>query len=137
MNPPRLTWNGEQIQITLIARAWEGIARATVYLHTELQKALSVPNTGVSVRGKGRKSRTIYPHPSRPGEPPRLRTGWLRSHVVYELDRQALRSRVGLARNALYGLYLELGTRRMAARPWLLATLDAHLATLRTLAAGT
>ena len=55
MNPPRLTWNGDQIRITLVARAWQGIARATVYLWQQLEEALSVPNTGVSVRSKGRK----------------------------------------------------------------------------------
>ena len=35
-----------------------------------------------------------------------------------------LRTRVGLVANAIYGLFLDLGTIKMEARPWLLATLQ-------------
>ena len=109
--------NGEVIGRLRTAGA-EAVARAAVYLHAKLLEALSVPNPGVR---QGR--RTVYPNTSLPGQPPRLRTGWLRANVLYELDLSAGRARVGLGANAPYGLYLELGTRRMAPRPWLVATL--------------
>jgi hypothetical protein len=77
-----------------------------------------------------------YDTPSKPGEPPRKRTGWLQRNVLYELDEKTLSGRVGITRNARYGLYLELGTRRMAARPWLLATLQKVEKQLNAIAGG-
>lgn len=78
------------------------------------------------------KSVTIYPYPSKPGEPPRKRTGWLQRHVLMEFaeakagNQTLMASRTGVGRNAIYGLYLELGTRRVKPRPWLVATLLKH-----------
>lgn len=56
--------------------------------------------------------------PSAPGEPPRLRSGALADSVtIWPVpDRPAAEVGSDLA----YGRHLELGTRRMAARPWLL-----------------
>jgi len=58
---------------------------------------------------------------SAPGDFPSLRTGHLRRNVQMELDADALVARVGT--NVPYGRYLEFGTRKMAARPWLSRTL--------------
>jgi len=51
------------------------------------------------------------------GTYPYLRRGWLRANIQMEMDRSILTARVGT--NVLYGRYLEFGTRKMAARPWL------------------
>lgn len=90
--------------------------------------------------GKVRKVRsvTIYPYPSQPGEPPRKRTGWGQRHVVWEFVNDPSRGpsgRVGIAKNAMYMLYLELGTRRVKRRPWLVATLRKYLQSIGLLAA--
>lgn len=53
--------------------------------------------------------------PSAPGEPPNVQTGRGRGSIAWEVD--ALRGRVGT--NVDYMRMQELGTRRMAARPWL------------------
>lgn len=104
--------NQQQIQAGIVAAAWEGLLRAVVYYHSALLAALNVSNP--------------RPHetPSPPGQPPRKRTGWLQRNVLYETDEKAGLARVGITKNARYGLFLELGTGRMAARPWLLATLQ-------------
>lgn len=52
---------------------------------------------------------------SRPGDPPFKQTGHLRRSVAREVI--GLTARVGT--NLDYGRFLELGTRHMAARPWL------------------
>jgi hypothetical protein len=54
---------------------------------------------------------------SKPGEPPYKQTGHLRRSVSWEYDANKMIARVGspLAK----ARWLELGTRRMAARPWL------------------
>lgn len=101
------------------------LSRATVYLWSQIQETLNVPNSGVRVKRKrGRGSYTSYPSPSAPGQAPRKRTGWLQRNVVYSIDKSALSSRVGLTANAAYGIALETGTRRMAARPWLKSTAE-------------
>lgn len=115
------TWNGNAKAETFEA-GWEGIRRATAFFHAKLQQELNVPNPLV----KG-----VYTNTSQPGEPPHKRTGWLQRHVIFELDRKNLRSRTGLATNAMYGLFLELGTRKMAARPWLFATLKKYWEEIR------
>src|SRR5689334_11890578 len=81
----------EQIRLVLL----DGLTRATVWLWTKLQEVLNVPNTGVRRKSSRRKtpsgrpaSYTVYPSPSKPGEPPRKRTGWLARNVKYEVDKQ-------------------------------------------------
>lgn len=120
----KLTWNATQATAEIQARGWQGIARAVVYLHTQLLHALNVSNP------------RPYTTPSRPGEAPRKRTGWLQRNVLYELDKDAMTGRVGVTKNAQYGLYLELGTKRMAARPWLWATVERCWRQLQALAMG-
>lgn len=55
---------------------------------------------------------------SRPGEPPRLRTGYGRTSITW-WRHAPLVARVGIRRNAIYMAYLETGTRHIARRPWL------------------
>lgn len=127
-----LQWHGDQLQRQLHNATAAGLQRATVYLHQQCRRAVARPNTGVRVpvrrrtKGGNRRSRTIYPHPSRPGESPRLRTGFGQRNVVMEFNASEPVGRVGITRNALYMLYLELGTRRVARRPWLVKTLLQH-----------
>lgn len=117
----KLTWHGDPVIPALKAAAWEKLARAVVFFWSTLQTVLNVPNP------------PPYQTPSAPGEAPRKRTGWLASHVLYELDKAGLAGRVGLGPAAKYGLFLEAGTRKMAARPWFLATLKKILPQLEAL----
>lgn len=75
-------------------------------------------NAKESMRGGGR------PHiPSRPGEPPRVDMGRLRSSITHEIVSE-LRGIVGrVGTNVKYGRYLELGTSKMLPRPWLIPAL--------------
>lgn len=120
------TWNDKAREEAFEA-GWEGIRRATAFFHGKLKQELNVANP----RSRKKRQRGVYTNTSRPGEPPHKRTGWLQRHVIFELDRKNLRSRVGLSVNAIYGLFLELGTRKMAARPWLMATLKKYWAEIR------
>lgn len=60
-------------------------------------------------------------NPSTPGEPPHKQTGRLRSSIAQSYDESAMTSRVGTP--VAYGKFLELGTSKMAARPYLRAAL--------------
>jgi phage gpG-like protein len=76
---------------------------------------------------------TLQAH-SQPGEFPRKQTGRLRATITYEVDTDLMVARVGT--NLKYGKFLELGTRRMAPRPYLRKTLMAEQATIARLLAG-
>jgi phage gpG-like protein len=57
---------------------------------------------------------------SNPGDYPFKQSGNLRRNVASEVDRKELKARWGT--NVKYGKYLELGTKKMAARPWMRLT---------------
>lgn len=76
---------------------------------------------GRNSRGRYTKGRLVYgANPSKPGEPPHKQTGQLARSIAWERD--GLVARVGT--NVKYSRYLELGTSRMAARPFLNRGLD-------------
>jgi len=66
--------------------------------------------------------------PSAPGSIPNVQTGHLRKTITWDTPRAFVR-RIGsslkpTAGNASYAFYLEMGTGKMAARPWLNPGLD-------------
>jgi len=138
----KLKLNGKKLVKELTVKSKNGLKRATVFYHAECRRAVSKPNTGVSVPvqrqtpGGNKKSRTIYPNPSKPGEAPRLRTGQGQRGIVFEFSEDGMSSRVGVTKAAMHMFYLEVGTRRVARRPWLLATLEKNQNTIGKLAAA-
>lgn len=125
-----MKWKGNQFQQQLKKATAQGLLRAGTYYHQKCREAVSTPNTGRSVRIKRKRpggnttSRTIYPNPSKPGESPRLRTGFGRANVVIN-HKGGTRphARIGVSKNGMYMFWLEIGTRRVARRPWLVKTL--------------
>lgn len=85
-----------------------------------------------TIRGR---SYTIYPNPSKPGEAPRLRTGFGRANVVVNHDPKGRYARIGVSKSGMYMFFLEVGTRHIARRPWLLKTLMENQAVIGKLAA--
>jgi hypothetical protein len=134
-------WNGRAFEQKLRESTATGLNRATTFLHAECRREVSKPNSGVRVpvkrkaKGGNKKSRTIYPNPSKPGEPPKLRTGFGQRNVVKEFDAPSMRGRVGVTKNGLYMFFLDIGTKNIERRPWLMATLMKHSATIGKLAA--
>ena len=80
----------------------------------------------------GSTLRTVYNFThSRPGNPPFKQKGTLRRSIAYEVLAATLAGRVGSGiKNPRYPYYLELGTRKMAARPYLRRALVVHRAAL-------
>lgn len=71
---------------------------------------------GRTSTGRFKARRLVYgANPSRPGEPPHKQRGRLLASIAWEVE--GLVGRVGS--NLSYARHLELGTRRLAARPWL------------------
>lgn len=68
---------------------------------------------------------------SRPGMPPHVDTGRLRASITHEVETRLLNIIGRVGTNVKYGRWLELGTSRMAARPWLRPALRRTMAMAR------
>lgn len=100
-----LRWHGDSLLEELDDACAEGLLRAAVFFQTTHKAKLSVSNP--------------RPHktPSKPGEYPRLRTGFGRNAVMYEPTtkgeiKQTLTVKIGYLANAWYMALLEVKRRR-------------------------
>ena len=134
--------DNQALDATIQESSFNAIARAAKYLQVQLRLVLNGANPLVRVKLKGgpnkgrRIGRYLPQNSSKPGEPPRKRTGFLQKSVEVELDKERMTARVGIGENAIYGLFLELGTVRMRPRPWLKVTVTKLLPELKALLAS-
>ena len=137
-------WRGHVFNDRMEKATAVGIQRAGIFFHGRCRGALNIANTGTRRKrtrdtkaGKRGSGYTTYDNPSAPGEPPRKRTGHGQRNVVYEFNRDwdDPKVRVGVKKTAVYMAFLELGTKVVAARPWLMATLRKYWGTISRLAA--
>jgi HK97 gp10 family phage protein len=108
----KINWHGDAAKAKIRAEMGRRIRAASIIVQNRAKVLLSTAGTG-KVKGK-RVGPVAH---SAPGEPPRKQTGTLRASVTYEIDDARMAGRVGT--NIRYGRHLELGTSKMAARPWL------------------
>lgn len=131
----RLDWYGEQRRSQILAELVRRLNACVRIVANRAKVLLSKEGTltvGGDKRDKktGRFKKRIYgAKPSKPGEPPAKQTGHLRRSVAYEVLGQV--GRVGTA--IWYGLWLELGTKRIKPRPWLLRALNESRAQIQTI----
>ena len=98
-----------------------------------------VRNTAVTSINQGAKSGVVYEkynprrthRASAPGEPPATDTGYLVSNIFTNIDTDGLGASVGS--RAEYSSYLEIGTQKMAARPFLQPALEENKPRIRRL----
>ncbi len=126
----RINWYGDVAGRRLESAAAAAIQRAGLLLMTRARLLASVPAKRIRRRrGRGtsagpRGSQYTQFVASRPGQPPALRTGFGRRNIDMEFLAARLVARIGARRNADYMSYLEVGTRRIAPRPWLKPAID-------------
>jgi phage gpG-like protein len=121
----RLKWNGPEAKRRIEHEMSNRMAVACRLVMNHAKELLSVSGTG----GTPGSTRKYGSNPSAPGEPPHKQYGRLRASVATEVS--GMRGRTGT--NVDYGRWLELGTRKMAARPWLKRSLDETTADIRRL----
>jgi len=97
----RLEWNGDDANAYIRGRS---LAALMVLAAEGERRAKEL----VSIQGPPRSS---------PGSPPHKDTGNLHDSITSEVDAGQMAARVGTDLD--YGLFLEVGTSKMAARPWL------------------
>jgi uncharacterized membrane protein YgcG len=94
----RLEWNGDHCKQLVFKASWECIRRAAFFYFERVQDALNVSNP------------RPYANSSVPPDPPHKRTGFGAANVLAEYDEASLSARIGVATNAMYMIFLELGT---------------------------
>ncbi len=121
----------------IMAANMQGIERGLrivmIELQTEMRKTLSKVGSGVGYFG-GVKGKGSYRTRSAPGQPPAVDTGTLRNSVQSKpkyIPSTGMTSIVltglvaGVHKDARIPRWLEYGTMRMAARPFIVPSLDA------------
>ena len=98
-------FRGDEFFEKIRSQYGQNLKAAGIHLSNEVKKNVSDP----------------YPPASAPGDPAHRRTGHLRRSYTWEFDEETMTCRVGT--NVIYGLYLEIGTASMDARPVLRPTL--------------
>lgn len=96
------------------------VERAAIYLTNVIKKKLNKGQAYKITKGaNGRHYRGL--EPSAPGEAPKKVRGDLQRSITYQMDNDKLGARVGT--NLIVGFFLEMGTSKMAPRPFLRSTL--------------
>lgn len=129
----QLKWRGGEVTREIEAGVKKNISAASIYLASVIKADISQTGTLRYASGKGRKQKTVknFTH-SAPGNPPYKQTGRLRASIAWEL--RGVTGRVGS--NVRYARFLELGTRKMAARPFFVTNMRKHHATLVRILTG-
>jgi len=95
--------------------------------HVIAEAALKIDREAKLLIARGPKTGRRYGkhQASAPGEAPATNTGRLIQSILWQLGYQGLSAEVGSPLD--YASYLETGTKRMAARPWLRPAYEKHI----------
>lgn len=141
----KVNWHGHELAKGLQAAARRNTAAACKRLQSHIKAEISQAGTlrynPTTKRGRISKSfKTIYNFThSAPGNPPYKQTGHLRRSIAWELvsigvGSATVTGRVGT--NLKYGRWLELGTKRIRRRPYIVITLRRHETEIRAILIG-
>ena len=140
-----ITWFGQQVFVAATKQNIKAMKDATYEVEKHVVNNFTVPGTGNTYkRSKGKKNkRTKYHRASLPGQPPSVDEGILRGSIdsfvdtkesVFGRDRidgrvgpdiDKIRAKAEAGTDVEYGYYLEVGTKNMRARPYLVPALRA------------
>ena len=128
---PGIRWFGDRVFQAITGETENRMQRAVLHLENETKQLISRPGP----LGKHATVRGRLPA-SEEGEPPHRRTGTLIRSVSSQVDVEGheIIGRVGT--NVRYGFWLEVGTSKMAARPWLTTGFDHEGPKLARILAG-
>ena len=120
----KVEWHGAEFFMLATKETIRGMKKAAIYTQGVAKELIGGEGSG-EPDSRGHQ-------PSMPGEPPARDTGRLASSVGYKVkvkmltvqgfvgpDEAKLKGRGRKSVDPLYGLWLELGTKYMSARPWL------------------
>jgi HK97 gp10 family phage protein len=113
-------WSGDKFLSDVEKTLGENLEKAAIYYKSEVKKALNRSQERERYVGDA----GVYYHgldPSAPGEAPKKLTGYLQRSIAHEMSADKQVAFVGSALD--YAFFLEMGTSKMQARPFLRPTL--------------
>jgi hypothetical protein len=125
--------NSREMEAQLRKEMGNRLERAAILLQDKLKQAVSVAPGEIKRYGKKGVYFKGVPA-SNPGDPPHKVTGSLRASIAYDMgaDRQSVK----IGTSEAVGAYLETGTTKMAARPWLRPTLASCWSAIQKIIGG-
>lgn len=126
-----IEWRGDEWTQDLRVGLRKNIAAAAIYLVNVIKADISQSGTlRYSILPGGKFKKTVYNFThSVAGQPPYMQTGLLRSSIAWEFVKGPSNTEMArIGTNLKYGMYLEKGTRKMAARPYLEVNVRKHSA---------
>jgi len=118
MAETKIKWYGASV-LTLATQAnLDAMHKATLMVERDVKKSFPKIGTGrVYSKGKGKIHIA-----SMPGEPPAIDTGNLRASIQSKVQVRGINVLGEVGSDMPYSLYLELGTKTMTKRPYLMPT---------------
>lgn len=123
------SWHGPEVEARARAEAAKKVAGAAFVVMGRAKRLASVAGTSTDSKGK----RTYGSSRSSPGQPPYKQRGTLWQSITVAVDPASISAKVGSP--LMYALYLELGTSKMAPRPFLRRALRESLGDVRRILA--
>ena len=105
----KIQWNGKQFEQEMLSRVQARLFKAAMVLRAAIVRKI-------------RRFSYFKVGPSAPGFAPHMRTGILSGRHIFWRVKPGDPYTVEVGVSVLYGVWLELGTSRMAARPYLRPT---------------
>jgi phage gpG-like protein len=129
----KIEWHGNEFNEELEQSLAKNIEAAAIYFKEKVKRAIGVTGNPYryAIGAKGPWYRNE--NPSAPGYPPHKMLGDLQRSIAHEMSEDKQTAFVGT--NLEYGYYLEVGTRKMEARPYLRSTLEKEQATIAKIVA--
>ena len=143
-----IVWYAKQVMDKVEAQVQQNMDKAAILLQGEIVKSFGSPPVAPEGWKPGRSKKSAEKvwrgkQHSAPGEPPYVQTGMLRRSITWAAPTKLIRLVGSMLRpqgesgSHSYAWYLEYGTSKMAARPYLLPALRRLRATLfRIIATG-
>lgn len=123
----KLLWYGKKVQAKLQRNMDKAMRKTAIAIVNTAKTLMREPKSGREPVGRAMKTRA-----SAPGQAPAVQTGQLRGSLATErVAEKHYRVGTGLKK----GKHLELGTRKMAARPFLRPAVDKNRDTFERFAA--
>jgi hypothetical protein len=127
-----LHWDDSKLMAKVEAQTNRALDRSAQFIADYAKHSMRWPKSGkmppmrttkagkiVRAKGvRGGKYKGWLRQRSAQGEPPAIQKGWLVKRITWDIPRAMVR-RIGVMRDVPYARALELGTSRMAARPYL------------------
>lgn len=129
-----MKWHGRKILSKFQSNARRNVRDAAILVEGTAKGLMRKGGrTESGVIEEGKKPGKVGSFTSRPGEPPRVQTGTLRRSITHEVHPILPIAWVGT--NVVYSKFLELGTGRIAPRPFMRPALHGSQAGIKRIMA--